>query len=94
MIISMMIPLLVAGIAQAEPLFSKEDIISDAMERLLDGQDLPAETERRIRALPAHERLEVLIVLRRSGMLTGPIWPVDRILSPTEQTEGATDDQR
>lgn len=43
-------------------------------------------------ALPPAERIEVLIFMRRSGMLTGPGWTIDQLLAPSTKQE--THDER
>lgn len=85
-------PLLAVTTVQLEAPSPKDAIIRDALDRLLDGVALAAETEQRIKELPPAERLEVLIVLRRSGMLTGPTWPAERLLGPSVEVRGARDE--
>ncbi|MDN3712459.1 hypothetical protein QWZ10_13155 [Paracoccus cavernae] len=85
-------PLLAASTVQAEAPSAKEAIVRDALDRLRDGAELAAETEQRIRDLPPADRLEVLIILRRSGMMRGPVWQADRILGPATETQGARDE--
>lgn len=81
--IALLLASLIAGApVQAEVGTATDALIRQAIDQMLEGRELASETEAQIIALPAEERLKVLIVLRRSGMLTGPTWPVERILAP------------
>lgn len=88
MISVMLAPLLAIGLGLSAEVSAKEALIEDAKARLLDGRDLAPETELQLRAMKPAERLEVLIFLRRSGMLTGPVWPVERLLAPETPITG------
>ncbi|MTH36554.1 hypothetical protein GL279_18365 [Paracoccus limosus] len=57
-------------------------LIAQATEWLLAGEDLPVDMDLRLRRLPPEERIRVLVFLRRSGMFTGPDWPIDKLLAP------------
>lgn len=49
---------------------------------LLDGLPLPPDYPHRLRAMPPAQRIEALIYLRRTGMLTGRVWPLVDLLAP------------
>lgn len=57
-------------------------LIAQATEWLLAGEDLPVDMDLRLRRLPPDQRIRVLVFLRRSGMFTGPEWPIDKLLAP------------
>lgn len=59
-------------------------LINVATTLLLEGQPMSDEIIIGLPTLPAAERMKVLIFLRRSGLMTTPIWTVDRILAPAE----------
>ncbi|KRW96618.1 hypothetical protein O4J55_03925 [Paracoccus sp. PXZ] len=61
---------------------TRDGMIRDATERLLYGEPLPADLEDRLMRLAPPDRIEVLIFLRRSGMLAGPAWTTERLLAP------------
>lgn len=60
----------------------RDALIQEATDHLLNGESLPADIDARLMALSPADRIEVLIFLRRSGMMTGPGWTADRLLSP------------
>jgi len=72
--------------ADAAP--TRDGLIRDATERLLYGEPLPADIDDRLMRLSPVDRIEVLIFLRRSGMLSGPGWSIERLLAPARD-EGA-----
>lgn len=56
--------------------------------RLLEGGSLPADYRLELLEMPAAERIEAIIFLRRSGLLTGQSWRADDLLrSPKSMTE-------
>lgn len=87
----MIAALLVMAAVAAEPPqgapASSAEMIREVTEMLLNGESLPADIDARLMALPPAERIEVLIFLRRSGMMDGPGWTTDRLLAPV-RTEG------
>lgn len=64
---------------------NKGAIIKEMTERLLDGQVAPANIESRLMQLDLADRIEVVIFLRRAGLLSGRSLSVDRLLY--EETE-------
>lgn len=83
---------LAAGGAQDAVPPTRDALIQEATELLLEGLPLPADMDARLMKLSPAERIEVLIFLRRSGMLTGPGWTIDRLLAPN--TMQGTSDER
>jgi hypothetical protein len=61
---------------------TREGMIRDATDRLLYDEPLPADIDDRLMRLSPSDRIEVLIFLRRSGMLIGPAWSIERLLEP------------
>lgn len=61
---------------------TRDALIRDATDRLLAGESLPADTDERLMRLAPADRVEVLIFLRRAGLLSGPGWPAERLLAP------------
>ncbi|WP_294930106.1 hypothetical protein [uncultured Paracoccus sp.] len=59
---------------------SKDRFIAEMTERLLAGREAPKDLETRLLALEPAERFEVVVFLRRSGLLRGAPLPVDRLL--------------
>lgn len=66
---------------------SREALIREATGLLLAGESVPADIDARLMALSPADRIEVLIFLRRSGMLQGPGWTADRLLAPARTGE-------
>lgn len=66
----------------AAPVQSAEDFAAEATEWLLDGKALPDDWKSRLQAMAPAERLQSLIFLRRSGLLTTQGWTADEILAP------------
>lgn len=66
---------------------SRENLIREVTELLLSGGSLPADIDARLMAVAPVERIEVLIFLRRSGMMDGPGWTADRLLAPVRTGE-------
>lgn len=87
----MIAALLIMMAAAAEPPatapVSREGLIREATELLLNGEPLPADIDVRLMALPPADRIEVLIFLRRAGMIDGPGWATDRLLAPVRTGE-------
>ena len=63
-------------------------LIAEATDLLLNGEPLPSDLDSRLMQLSPADRIEVLVFLRRSGLLTGPGWTIDRLLAP--QNDGGT----
>lgn len=61
-----------------------ERMIAEATDWLLNGEDLPPDTNARLKRLEPKDRARVLVFLRRSGLMTGPEWTVDDLLAPAE----------
>lgn len=92
----MIVPLLIAtalaaGAPSGNAASARDDLIQEATELLLSGEALPPDINLRLMELAPADRIEVLIFLRRSGMLTGPGWPIDRLLAPSTK-RGTTDE--
>ena len=90
MIVQLLISAALAGgapSANAPP--TRDSMIQDATDLLLSGEALPKDIELRLMQLAPAERIEVLIFLRRSGMLKGPGWPIDRLLAPSTRPEAS-----
>jgi len=66
-----------------EGALTRDSMVSDAKDRLLHGEPLPSDLDERLMRLNPSDRIEVLIFLRRSGLLSGPAWPADRLLAPS-----------
>ena len=66
---------------------TRDGLIQEATDLLLSGEELPPDIDLRLMELAPAERIEVLIFLRRSGMLTGPGWTIDRLLAPSTRQE-------
>ncbi|AGT07451.1 hypothetical protein [Paracoccus aminophilus] len=82
MIAALLLPVFLLADAPLGDAGPREALIAEALEALLDGRSLPADTDEQLRALSPADRLEVLVFLRRSGLLIGPTWPVERLLAP------------
>lgn len=65
----------------------RDALIRDATEWLLNGEDLPRDIDERLMRLSPSDRIEVLVFLRRSGMMIGPAWSADRLLAPAKNKE-------
>ena len=90
MIVQLLISAALAGGAlpgSAAP--TRDGLIQEATDLLLSGEALPPDMELRLMALPPAERIEVLIFMRRSGMLTTPGWTIDRLLAPSTRQEAS-----
>lgn len=68
----------------ADGVWTRDALIRDATERLLLGEDLPRDMDEKLLRLGPSDRIEVLIFLRRSGMMVGPSWAADRLLAPAK----------
>lgn len=73
--------------ASVDGTWTRDAIIRDAKERLLNGETLPPDLDERLMRLPPADRIEVLIFLRRSGMMNGPGWTSERLLAPARTGE-------
>ncbi|RQP06244.1 MAG: hypothetical protein D1H97_08690 [Paracoccus sp. BP8] len=82
--------LILSAALAAEPaggaVSTRDGLIREATGWLLNGESLPRDIDERLMRLPPADRIEVLIFLRRSGMLIGPGWTVDRLLAPAKPT--------
>lgn len=61
-----------------------EAFTNDASVMLLEGRGLPADYRHRLRTMSPGDRLQAIIFLRRSGLLSGDIWTLEDILRPQE----------
>ncbi|TBN48995.1 hypothetical protein EYF88_12860 [Paracoccus sediminis] len=57
-------------------------LAADATGWLLEGKSLPPDYRVRLMAMPPEARLQALIFLRRSGLLTSDAWALPDILDP------------
>ncbi|WP_147391882.1 hypothetical protein [Paracoccus onubensis] len=55
----------------------------DASARLLEGRGLPADYRRQLLTMSPTDRLQAIIFLRRSGLLSGDIWLLEDVLRPS-----------
>ena len=78
---------LAAGTPQVTPP-TRDGLIADASDLLLTREPLHSDLDTRLMQISAADRIEVLVFLRRSGLLTGPGWTIDRLLAP--QNDGGT----
>lgn len=78
---------LLSGALAAEPAPTRDVLMRDATEWLLNGEDLPRDIDERLMRLTPSDRIEVLVFLRRSGMMIGPGWSADRLLAPAKNKE-------
>ena len=90
MIVALLISAAVAGGAPSAGVPPTRDgLIEEATDLLLSGEALPPDIDLRLMELSPAERIEVLIFLRRSGMLTTPGWTIDRLLAPSTRPEAS-----
>lgn len=60
----------------------RDDFLREATAWLLNGDAMPSDIDHRLMQLEPSDRVEALVFLRRSGLLTTQAWPVDRMLAP------------
>lgn len=80
-----MIAAFVMALAAAEPSVAgaaRDALLAESQVWLLEGRGLPGDIESRLAALPPADRIEVIVFLRRSGLLTDIPWHAERLLSP------------
>lgn len=63
---------------------TREALIREATGWLLNGDGLPRDIDERLMRLAPADRIEVMVFLRRSGLLVGPGWDADRLLAPAK----------
>ncbi len=78
---------LAGGMPQAAQAPTRDGLIAEATDLMLNGEQLPPDLDVRLMQLAPADRIEVLIFLRRSGMLTGPSWTIDQLLAPPKEGE-------
>lgn len=73
-----------AGTAGADPALLPDAaaLADEATDWLLTGEPLPRDYRVRLLAMPPEARLQALVFLRRSGLLTAEAWTLSDILSP------------
>lgn len=73
-----------AGKAAADPalLPPAAAFADEATAWLLNGEPLPADYRARLMAMPPEARLQVLVFLRRAGLLTADAWALSDVLDP------------
>lgn len=82
--VSMLLMLVAAMASDAVPMPADpvEVFVSDANEWLLASGRLPRDYRLRLLAMEPSERMQAITYLRRTGLLTGPAWPVADLLRP------------
>lgn len=68
-----------------------ETFEQEATRWLLEGRDLPPDYRPRLLEMTPSRRLQAIVFLRRSGLLTGKSWRLDDILKPAAR---ATEDEK
>ncbi|MDQ1900964.1 hypothetical protein RAH32_10970 [Paracoccus sp. WLY502] len=64
-------------------------LADDATGWLLEGEALPPDYRARLMRMPPEARLQALVFLRRSGLLTSDAWALSDILDPAPGQEAA-----
>lgn len=84
MIAAMILATGLAGAAGADlPMLPEAaELASEATGWLLEGRPLPRDYRVRLMQMPPEARLQALIFLRRSGLLTAEPWRLSDILGP------------
>lgn len=60
-----------------------DQFVEEMTIRLLDGGDFSDDMENRVMELSVADRFQAIAFLRRSGLVTGPTWDIDRLLGET-----------
>mgnify|MGYP007017189117 CR=1 FL=1 len=91
MIGAMVMVLGLAGTAAADPALLPDAaaLAEDATAWLLEGEPLPPDYRIRLMRMPPEARLQALVFLRRSGLLTSDAWALPDILDPAPSQEAA-----
>lgn len=78
-----------SGSAPAEPALLPDAaaLADDATGWLLEGEALPPDYRARLMRMPPEARLQALVFLRRSGLLTSDAWALSDILDPAPGQE-------
>ncbi|MDO5632021.1 MAG: hypothetical protein Q4G22_09295 [Paracoccus sp. (in: a-proteobacteria)] len=83
---------LAAGLAQSPAAAPETPLglfIADAETWLLQAKPLPSDTRLRLLRMRPEDRLQAIIFLRRAGLMTGAVWPVEDLLRPAISREEA-----
>ncbi|WP_103173433.1 hypothetical protein [Paracoccus sp. SY] len=91
MIGAMVMVIALSGSAPAEPALLPDAaaLADDATDWLLEGEALPPDYRARLMRMPPEARLQALVFLRRSGLLTSDAWALPDILDPAPVQEAA-----
>lgn len=84
MILGLLLSAALSTTSAAPPDQPADQMIAQATDWLLNGEDLPPDMNARLKRLAPTDRARVLVFLRRSGMMTGPEWAVEDLLAPAE----------
>lgn len=71
-----------AGIETADMAPNVAAFAEQASGWLLEGRSLPGDYRLQLLHMPPDERLQAIIFLRRSGLLTAAPWTLDELLRP------------
>lgn len=82
-----LVHLLVLTAVQQAAATPRDDLLHEATAWLLNGDALPPDIDDRLMQLEPGERVEVLVFLRRSGLLTTPVWSAEHMLAPAVKAE-------
>lgn len=83
-----------AGLSQSDVAAPETPLglfIAEAQTWLLHARPLPPDTRLRLLRMRPEDRLQAIVFLRRAGLLTGAVWPVEDLLRPAIDT-GAGDE--
>lgn len=64
-----------------------QEFSRQATEWVLAGKDLPRDFRQRLMEMPPGDRLQALVILRRSGLLETETWSLDDLLREAEAKE-------
>ena len=64
-----------------------QSFATEASTWLLQGENLPRDYRVRLMRMAPDARLQALVFLRRSGLLTADVWMLDDILRPVSAAE-------
>ncbi|MFC3628541.1 hypothetical protein ACFOM8_03690 [Paracoccus angustae] len=79
-----------AGTASADPalLPPAAALADEATDWLLEGESLPPDYRTRLMRMPPEARLQALVFLRRTGLLTTDPWTLSDVLDPAPADTG------
>ncbi|MDB6178749.1 hypothetical protein PAF17_14725 [Paracoccus sp. Z330] len=91
LVLAFMLAVSAAGASAEMPTPQMSAFERDATNWLLEGRDLPPDYRLRLLEMGPSERLQILVFLRRSGLLTGDSWSLDDILRPGPKDNEVTE---